>query len=520
MNENPLRLGPIVGHTDTSSSRVWIHVDGVLDGWRLVVEGFAPVPFAATHPQNEFCTGLAAITGLQPDQTYDYSIEKDEVWLAGGRIRTMPVAALADAIDFVTLSCDDDREPNAWQRLYERIEERPPRFILMVGDQTYADEGEEDLWQMHLDSPPEERRQAFVRKYEKLWAIEPIRTIMASVPIYMTWDDHDIRDGWGSFAADSATLAAQSPEAQAIHDRYYAYFADAADAYFHFQACRNPGEALAESKARPFAFRCGRLLMVVLDSRGGRDFARPELPVSGPEQWQWIEELVAGIPDDVDAIGVATAVPIVDLDPEGRVHRFFKDRTDDIDRLAEGDAERVDELLYKRDNPLSGFASLIAGFTVDSDFKVAKALGFRVSDLDDVRDKWSYGGNRAEQERLLRTFARACFEGRPAGKPRSLFFLGGDIHVGAVFNIDFAEPAMRASCVVTSGIAKNAPIPEVKGVLVDEDFEVAPGIHAELDSVVNKVNFAETRVVFGAGTAEVSSAIVTPEDEEEAPQAD
>ena len=38
MNENPLRLGPIVGHTDTVSSRVWIHVAGEMEGWRLVVE--------------------------------------------------------------------------------------------------------------------------------------------------------------------------------------------------------------------------------------------------------------------------------------------------------------------------------------------------------------------------------------------------------------------------------------------------------------------------------------------------
>jgi phosphodiesterase/alkaline phosphatase D-like protein len=514
VNENPLRLGPIVGHTDSRSSRIWIQVEGTVEDWRLVVDGFAPVPFVATDPLNEFGTGIAVIDGLAADTTYTYGVEQYEVWLAGGSFRTMPSDDSEAAVDFVTLSCDDDREPNAWERLRERVEQQPPRFILMVGDQTYADEGDEDLWKLHLDSPPLERRQALMRKYEKLWEHEPIRTIMANVPCYMTWDDHDIRDGWGSFAADSPTLAAQYPQAKPIVERYRAYFNDAADVYFHFQACRNPGEALEASKARPFAFRCGRLLVVVLDSRSERDFARPECPVSGPEQWRWLETLVASIPADVDAIAVATAVPVVDLDPEGKAHRFFAGRTDDIDLLIEGDQDGLDELLYRRDNPLAGFASLIAGLTVDSDFKVAKALGFRVSDLDDMRDKWSYESNREEQRRLLLTFARACVEGRPEGKPRSLVYLGGDIHVGAVFNVGFSEPAQRAQCVVTSGIAKNAPIPEVRGVLVDEDFEVTPGVHASLETLVNRVNFAETRIVFGAGVASIANTIVTPEGDE------
>jgi hypothetical protein len=331
----------------------------------------------------------------------------------------------------------------------------------------------------------------------------------------MTWDDHDIRDGWGSFAGESATLAAKFPASRPIYDRYRAYFNDAADVYFDFQACRNPGEKLGESNTRPYSFRCGRLLVVVLDSRGDRDFARSEFPVSGAEQWRFIEDLVDDLPADIDAIAVATAVPIVDLDPEGKVHRFFSDRTDDIDAFAKGDAEAVDALLYKRDNPLVGFASLLAGFTIDSDFKLAKALGFRVSDLDDMRDKWSYGTNRVEQERLLRTFARACVVGRPADRPRSLIFLGGDIHVGAVFGIDFAEPGLHAMCVVTSGIAKNAPIPEVRGVLVDDEFDAAPGIHVKLEFLVNQVNFAETRIQFENGMATASSEIITPDEKKE-----
>jgi len=38
--------------------------------------------------------------------------------------------------------------------------------------------------------------------------------VLANVPTYMVWDDHDIRDGWGSSAGDSPTLAAQHPAGQ------------------------------------------------------------------------------------------------------------------------------------------------------------------------------------------------------------------------------------------------------------------------------------------------------------------
>ena len=509
-----LRLGPIVGHTDSVSSLVWICVLGSIDGWQLRVEGQPAVDFKSTEAEgNEFGTAIAVCGGLESDREYRYEVTDDGSVVARGSFHTMPADGSPADVRFVTLSCNDDREPNAWQALADRIEEHQSRFILMVGDQIYVDEGEEDLWKLHLDSPPQVRRQALVRKHEKLWATEPVASIMANTPVYMTWDDHDIRDGWGSFAGESATLVAQYPHAKPIYERYRAFFKDAADVYYHFQACRNPGRALEGSYAHPFAFRCGRLLVVVLDSRGERDFARPECPILGPEQWQFLDKLVADIGPDVDAIAVAMAVPIVDLDPEGRVHRFFADRTDDIDLVEKGDAEALDELLYHKDNPLAGFVSLVAGVAFDKEFDLARKLNFRVADLDDMRDKWSYASNRTEQERLLRTFARAATAGREPGRERALIFLGGDIHVGAVFQIDMADPPLVAQCVITSGIAKNAPIPEVKGILVDEEFEVAPGIHARLETVLNEVNFAETLIRFADGIAGTENTILTADED-------
>jgi hypothetical protein len=59
----------------------------------------------------------------------------------------------------------------------------------------------------------------------------------------MMWDDHDIRDGWGSFAPDSPTLAALYPRGKPIFDQYNAFFEDARDVSWHFQMSHNPPPA-------------------------------------------------------------------------------------------------------------------------------------------------------------------------------------------------------------------------------------------------------------------------------------
>ncbi len=500
---NALLLGPIVGHTDATSSRIWIQVEGALSDWRVDVDGREPVTFVSTESRTpEFGTAIATIEGLEADTLYTYTVRHGIGAPAStGSFRTMPADDSILPITFVTLSCNDDREPNAWQLLQEFIEAEKPRFLLMIGDQVYLDESDDaNVWQLTFDSPRATRRQAMVQKYEKLWAVEPLATILRNIPSYMTWDDHDIRDGWGSFAGDSPTLAAASDEAAAIVAKYRAYFEDAYDVYYHFQTCRNPrGDVGIESKATPFSFRCGRLQVIVPDGRTDRDFARPANAILGDAQWRWLEVEAAAIAPDIDAIAVATSVPIVDLDPDGQVHRFFRERTDDVDLLRKGDEEGLFKLLAKSDSPLAALPSLIAAATFDREYRVAKALGFRVGDLDDVRDKWSYGPNNAEQERLLRLFSKAT--NRKDQPRRALSFYGGDIHVGAIFTVEMQDEGTSFECVVSSGIAKSAPIPEVHGVLVDSSFDVAPGIHAELQSVVNAVNFGTTTASFGYGAA-------------------
>ena len=173
----------------------------------------------------------------------------------------------------------------------------------------------------------------------------------------MMWDDHDIRDGWGSAPSDSETLVARFPRGRAIFEKCKAYYEDCRDAYWHFQGCHNPRpsdgvdpalpnyvDGPPPSSARyamPYAFRCGRLVVLMLDSRGERDVFREELPILGFKQWEFIERVFARLPADVEALAVVTPTPLASLDPEGQTLKLMGNRTDDVEAFKRGDEKNT-----------------------------------------------------------------------------------------------------------------------------------------------------------------------------------
>ncbi len=63
-----LQLGPVVGHTDDRSTRIWIQVSDDPSRYGLRVEDVGLFPFVSTEFGSvEFGTAIANVTGLQPD---------------------------------------------------------------------------------------------------------------------------------------------------------------------------------------------------------------------------------------------------------------------------------------------------------------------------------------------------------------------------------------------------------------------------------------------------------------------
>ena len=527
-----LKLGPIVGHTDHQSTRIWIQVFDDPFNYELSVQGVGNFQFIPTELFGplEFRTAIAVATNLQPDWQYRYRVLRRGRVIANGKgsFRTMPDPASMATITFCVISCNKDVEDGAWKEFGKFVEDSKPQFVLMTGDQLYLDEGDRNLFDKreHRDSKPSERRKAIAEKYHANWSREPVRDVLANVPVYMMWDDHDIRDGWGSSPADSETMVAKHERGSRIFAKCNAYFLDCRDAYWHFQACHNPrpsdgidpalpnyidGPPLTPLRfAMPYAFRCGRLVVLMIDSRGERDVFRDRLPILGSRQWQFIDQVFANLSPEVEAVAVMTPTPIASMDPEGQTLKLMGDRTDDINAFKKGDEEGTLDL-ERGDTlqlPVNIASQRISSITRRVANKQLNYGNFKLSNLDEARDQWSHKFSRPEQVRLLRGAGRARTANRTDGTARGLMFLSGDIHVGATFKITCSKPRYEALSLTSSGIStvfdNSDPIVDT---ILSEDFEVAPGINSSLQEVVTDCNFGIVNVIPSGGGAEMQGII-------------
>ena len=141
---------------------------------------------------------------------------------------------------------------------------------------------------------------------------------------------------------------------------------------------------------------------------------------------------------------------------------------------------------------------------------------FKISNIDEARDQWSHKFSRPEQIRLLRGAGRARGRNRTPGSPRGLIFLSGDIHVGARFTITCSDPAYEALSLTSSGInvvfneASRPDPPKTDPIVhsfLDEEFDLAPGIHSSLLEVVTNVNFGIVTIIPTGRGAEIQGIV-------------
>jgi len=512
-----LILGPIVGHTDDSSARIWIQAGAGAEEYALRVPNRGLFPFVSTEGDSpEFGTAIAVVDGLRPEHRYRYDVLWRGHFVQGGHgtFRTMPPpGSMADVL-FVTISCSDWKRDGAWLELERFVADQQPRFILMLGDQVYLDFGTkaERIWPTHLRTAPDKRRRLMAACYREHWSRAPVRRVMANTPTYMLWSDHEIRDGWGSWASDSPTLQAQYPKGAEIAAQYNAFFEDARKLYWHFQMCHNFATPIAEPyvsgvrTAIPVQFQCGRLAVLMLDDRGDRDLWRASNRALGDAQWNFLEtEFVPGLPADVDALVIATQGPIVGMSPNGEAVRRLGHREDDVAMFKRGDGKGL-LALQAHSNTDAELAEAVIDRVVFKDLLPNNDL--RISDFDDLRDQWSHPRCHDEQVRLIRKAGDARVANRNGAPPRAVMFAGGDIHSGALYEIAVSDPEFSAPCLIASGIAQASG--HIVGLKVDDDHTVADGIRARLQHVVGDFNFGVTHIMFTGGTPQLTNMLGHP----------
>lgn len=309
-----IQLGPILGAVSESEARIWFCATDA-QCYRVDVRRAGsgrPVPGS---PFRAASTGYGGATMAVARLPAPYAAYTYDVLDADGTsalppdleppvFHSAPRPRTTGPLRFGVVSCNhmateayasaDEREA-MWRRLGTELARRDGALLLAVGDQAYCDEA------FHAGGsrafPPLLRRH-YWKAYRTHWDWRAIRSVLSRTPTCMIWDDHEIRNGWGSAARDARSA-----------DRR-ARFRVAREIYRAYQHAHNPPPAAPFTRADLcYGFRYGDVGFLVLDLRGRRDVTRRRDPVLGAAQWRKIRAWLAREAPELGALFVVSSVP-------------------------------------------------------------------------------------------------------------------------------------------------------------------------------------------------------------------
>lgn len=256
----PSRLthGPFLGHTSTTSVRVWGRVDAAgFTRLRVLRDGVEiAVGNAQAALEHDLCVTWQA-DGLAPGTKYEYRIDSATTPIAVGDdlvFTTAPVPGDAVKVRLAFGSCADEGEATAavWERLFT---ERPDAVVLL-GDTPYIDSTDIVIQR---------------RRYAQFAAVPTMARLLRTTPWYATWDDHD----FGANDTDGR-----------LEDK-----AEARQAFVEYHANPSYGDGVAGVYT---SFRRGPVEVFLLDTRWfaatePSPFRAHAASLLGAAQWRWLQ---------------------------------------------------------------------------------------------------------------------------------------------------------------------------------------------------------------------------------------
>lgn len=271
-----LRVGPLVRAVTPDSVTIWTewtHPCEVTLRVTTADQSNQPAPDPHIACSRALTIGnhhyaLLRLNDLHPSTWYDYHItcktDEGEQAPAVGTLkqcfRTLDPPEAGNALRLAYGSCRKPTavEPDALQAfgawLIERFDEREttwPHLLLLIGDQIYADDftgrrgrhkGTSSLMQTARPEPSQRGAQTFAEfaaLYRQAWTSDDggIRQVLAAIPTFMIFDDHEITNGWNT-----------TPDwrAHALMHGLEHMLVDGLVAYWVYQGWGNPG---AQSEA-------------------------------------------------------------------------------------------------------------------------------------------------------------------------------------------------------------------------------------------------------------------------------
>lgn len=438
-------------------------------------------------------------------------IPRDRRELARGEFTTP--AADATGLTLVFGSCHRptwDETLERWHALSRRTDYE---LALLIGDQIYEDEI------MPLGDTWFER---YVGRYHQFFSYWPVREVMRRTPMYMIFDDHDVKDDWG------ITEVHEQGRVEA-----------ALDAYRRFQQAHNPGGA--DRPAFHYDFTWGPAAFFAFDCRSHRVLP-PEDVLEREEEWDDApRSVVLGEAqlDDLrawarrpetqaaDIIVLMTSVPLAFL-PAEEVIRLL----DEIEDAASDAGAEVGVIGGAVVGGLIGLAvggpaGAAAGAIIGADLagiggayaghayaasEISDA-GFADLTSNDLADVWTWGPNQPDLAAVLEVLFDLASDVQPdgsqGGHPRAVIVLGGDVHSGSMHLIRSFPPERGEHRhaqnplmyqVTSSPISKNPATNRIYETVIRH---ITPGVHiTEMDLLSTRGDFdALAEAKFGDRTA-------------------
>ncbi|HIE00174.1 MAG TPA: alkaline phosphatase family protein [Thiotrichaceae bacterium] len=494
----PLEQASIVGHTTASSCLLWVRT-GKIGEFNLLLSKKDPISFSIKDGTGDTITTLS-LKELSPNTFYEYSVrDKDNnKIILDGSFKTIPTDQDNKPFSFGFYSChkpydkkltfQKDKNGNVlkdkngkcmvdkiaikvenmevWENFEKTVVNENIRFILGGGDQLYSDgiPGLLDIWQYLRDEMSKDGDELFPSKqdmieiyrqnYRHYWGSfakedksvnNSIQNIFSTTPMYMTWDDHDILDGFGSYVLKTDDedpdnnpddelkfiLPQEGKNGQILtwHDRFTLYkrmVSAGKQVYWEYQHSHNPHD---EKKSindpnypYDYSFEQGTSAFYVLDGRGYRDInlnprtkgkgtnetnqnGKTKNDVLGDAQWTRFEKWLADQKNSKhEFLFIVSSIPLVHIHPN----------------LANATPKSLGLVQEKRE--VEGLLD------------------------DDLRDCWAWNGHEDERTKLL----KALFEVANNGK--KVVILSGDVHVASAFQVSDKKSGNSIYQLTASGI--------------------------------------------------------------------
>ncbi len=196
--------------------------------------------------------------------------------------------------------------------------ERPFHLLLQGGDQLYADPIWQDVpalaawkrlywWQRRKPALRPATAEAvaddYFERYWWHWGQPQLGPVLAAVPSLMMWDDHDIFDGWGSWARQMAAMPGLSGLVGGARDHF---------ALFQLGAVPDDlPDGFGDFRGGHFgwAYRIGDIGIVAPDLRSERNRER----VMGEAGWRHLTAALEGMRDCRHVL-LVSSMPLVTRD--------------------------------------------------------------------------------------------------------------------------------------------------------------------------------------------------------------